>query len=118
MPTIDADAHVIESERTWEYIDADQSRPSLIIPTGGKRQYWLIDGRVRPRNGNVSDLFPPESRELIDVGARLRHMDIMGIDIQVLYPSILQAYTDRPEVELEEGMRRSLAWCKAQGILI
>jgi len=24
----------------------------------------------------------------------------------------------RPEVELEEGMRRSLAWCKAQGILI
>jgi len=39
MPTIDADAHVIESERTWEYIDADQSRPSLIIPTDGKRQY-------------------------------------------------------------------------------
>ena len=24
MPTIDADAHVIESERTWDYIEDDK----------------------------------------------------------------------------------------------
>ena len=29
MPTIDADAHVVESERTWDYMDAaDQEVPS------------------------------------------------------------------------------------------
>ena len=34
MPTIDADAHVVESERTWDYIDqADQKyRPLIVKP--------------------------------------------------------------------------------------
>ena len=27
MPTIDADAHVIESEQTWDYIEDDKLRP-------------------------------------------------------------------------------------------
>jgi phosphoribosylamine-glycine ligase len=36
MPTIDADAHVVESERTWDYIDkADQKyRPLIVKPRG------------------------------------------------------------------------------------
>jgi predicted TIM-barrel fold metal-dependent hydrolase len=54
---------------------------------------------VRSRLGNIGPLFPKESREMLDVSARLRHMDELETDIQVLFPSILTPYTERPEVE-------------------
>src|SRR5581483_5358266 len=103
MAIIDADAHVIETDRTWEFLD-DAERPFGPIPVaagsaGDERNYWLIDGKVRNRGGNIGRMFPKESRELLDVSARLRHMDELGTDIQVLFPSILTAYTERPEVE-------------------
>ena len=104
MTVIDADAHVVETDRTWEYVEGPERTlaPIAVHPTGAMSdtEYWLIDGQARPRGSNVSDLFPKESRELLDVQSRLRHMDEMGLDIQVLFPSMLQAYTDRPEVEL------------------
>lgn len=105
MAVIDADAHVIETDRTWEYTDEAERpfRPVAVAPVGSGEpagQFWLIDGKVRSRQGNVGKIFPRESRELLNVSARLRHMDELGLDIQVLYPSILTAYTDRPEVEL------------------
>src|SRR5207244_12913908 len=100
MPTIDADAHVIESERTWEYIDADQSRPSLIIPTDGKRQYWLIDGRVFNRGVNVNRELPEGIRDMRDIEGRLRHMDELGIESQVLYQLLLlRPLISRPTVK-------------------
>lgn len=46
MPTIDADAHVIECEQTWSYIANEKLRPYLISPGGGRPQNWLVDGRV------------------------------------------------------------------------
>ncbi len=103
MAIIDADAHSIETDRTWEYLEEAERQYAPVgvaskgDDTGGS--YWLIDGRVRSRLGNVGKMFPKEARELIDVSARLRHMDELGIDIQVIYPSILTQYTHRPEVE-------------------
>ena len=50
MPTIDADAHVVESEHTWDYMDkADQKyRPLIVRPRGeGGGEYWYIDGKIR-----------------------------------------------------------------------
>ena len=51
LPTIDADAHVIETERTWEYMDAsdERYRPVLVAPIHGgtERPRWLADGQVR-----------------------------------------------------------------------
>ncbi len=47
---IDADAHVVETAATWEYMDpADaQYRPQPVEVQGETRlQYWLIDGKVR-----------------------------------------------------------------------
>ena len=36
-----------------------------------------------------------------DIQARLKHMDGLGVDVQVLYPTIfLRPFTRRPEVEL------------------
>lgn len=103
MPTIDADTHVIETERTWEYMDESEAkcRPLLVSPNNGKRQFWLIDGKIFSRGVNVNKDIPAASLEVRDIGARLKHMDELQVDIQVLYPSLfLRPLTDRPEIEL------------------
>ena len=44
---------------------------------------------------------PVQARELSDVTQRLRHMDELGIDVQVLYNSLwLTALTNRPDAEI------------------
>ncbi|MEK7216095.1 MAG: amidohydrolase family protein, partial [Chloroflexota bacterium] len=118
MPVIDADTHVDESEATWEYLDEGDRRhtPSTLIhqseipgqQTRGFNRYWLVGGQMRlrrvrddKRTGTVQ-----ATRELTDVPARLRHMDEMGVDVHVMYPTLfLAAISGQPEVEL--------ALCKA-----
>src|SRR5215212_10130907 len=80
MPVIDADAHVHECDRTWEFMEGDDRKykPSVVasIDPAEKREYWLIDGRVRGRGfGNVGAATPKAYRELSDIPGRLRHMD-------------------------------------------
>ena len=103
MLTIDADAHVIENEHTWEYMDeSDRAFKPITVYTGNEsgRQFWLIDGRLANKGKNIGRDTPEASREMRDVEARLKHMDQLKIDIQVLYPSIfLSPLTGRPEVE-------------------
>ena len=102
MATIDADAHVIETERTWEYMEREEAgyRPVRVSPGQGKREFWLVDGRVFSRGVNVNRDIPAASREMQDIELRLKHMDELEIDIQVLYPSLfLRPLTRRPEVE-------------------
>ena len=47
---IDADAHVIECEQTWSYIENDKLRPYMISPGGGRANSesirWLFLVRV------------------------------------------------------------------------
>lgn len=49
MPVIDADAHVVESDRTWDYMDQSdmQFRPTLMGSADSGRQFWFIDGKIR-----------------------------------------------------------------------
>ena len=50
-----------------------------------------------------------ESRELLDVQARLRDMDEMGTDVQVIYPTLFSMEaTENPEVST--ALRRSYNW--------
>ena len=101
MPTIDADAHVIETERTWDYMDDAENkfRPIIVASQDGQKQFWLVDGRVTPR-GPINVAIPESTREMQDIESRLRHMDELGIDIQVLYPTVFLApLTNRPEIE-------------------
>ena len=121
MPTIDADAHVIETDRTWEYMEgADvEFRPLLASPSVDGKKDWLIDGKIYSRGGNVNRQIPEASREMKDIELRLRHMDELGIDIQVLYPSLfLRPLTARPEVEraISRSYNRWLAdiWRKGE----
>jgi len=136
MPTIDSDAHVVESERTWDYIDkADQKyRPLIVKPRGeGGGEYWYIDGKIRGlvrvvlTAQQVADVAQrtgrdmnsaQETREMENVAARLKHMDELGIDIQVLYPTMfIEQIADKPEWEIPiaKGYNRWLADIHSQG---
>ncbi len=60
---IDADAHVVECERTWEFMDPSerQYRPTPLQTAekgGVKQQFWLVDGKVR---GLRFPAFTPEA---------------------------------------------------------
>jgi uncharacterized protein len=117
MPVIDADCHVIESDHTWDYFDEEDSslQPLSLVSarpeTAGKR-YMSIDGRLRsvgfatPRGGPGEELsgydrISAASRTMDDVRARLSHMNELGVDVQVLYPTLfLTEQTARPKTEV------------------
>lgn len=106
MAIIDADAHVLETERTWDYmLESERSYRPRVVPTpddpssGGES--WFIDQRYIGKARNVGHETPKAAREMDDISARLEHMDELGVEIQVLYPTIfLRPFTRRPELEL------------------
>ena len=96
MLTIDADAHVLENPHTWDFLEESEEgfRPEVVVsgrqytkaemrdkwdrmPKRGA-EYWFVDGRLQPKNHNVGQDTTPETREMRDVEARLRHMDESG----------------------------------------
>jgi predicted TIM-barrel fold metal-dependent hydrolase len=132
---VDADCHVIECEQTWEQADPDEARvaPFALTATDGKR-YLSIDGRLRPATAGQGDdrgvkvrlsglaQISQANRTMQDIPARLRHMDELGVDIQVLYPTIyLGQLTAKREVEaaMSRSYNRWLAgiWEQADGRL-
>ena len=104
MAVIDADAHVVETERTWEYMEEAERlfKPEVVVPkAGGDREYWLIEGRAFAKNTNIGKDTPDEAREVSNIATRLAHMDALAVDMHVLYPTIfLRPLTRRPEVEV------------------
>jgi predicted TIM-barrel fold metal-dependent hydrolase len=123
MGYVDADAHVIETEETWAWLaDADKAHTPLVVTqTWGHEvlsegrltsEYWLMDNRVHAKDRNIGPDTSPESREMRDVGARLAHMDALGIDIQVLYPTVFlrpAVRTAAAELALTRAYNRWLA---------
>jgi len=123
MPVIDADCHVIEPEEAWGYLDdADaRYRPlTLVSPTDG-RTFLAVDGRIRGGTTSQDDRGRNDSgkrearedmagftrtteamRTMRDVEGRLRHMDELGVDVQVLFPTTaaLGELTRKPAVEV------------------
>jgi predicted TIM-barrel fold metal-dependent hydrolase len=127
MPVIDADAHVVETERTWEFMDpADAAlRPTVLASVEPQadvrlRDFWRVGRRFVPRRAfdiakTGSTL---ESQELHNIEARLRHMDELGVDVHVLYPTFfLTPVTAEPELEaaLFKGYNRWMADVCAKG---
>ena len=104
MKVIDADAHVIENESTWDYMSESerQFKPKIVSASSGQDpfDYWLVDGRVIPRS-NVGRELPVAAREMRDVAARIKHMDELGIDCQVIYPTFfITPISRRPDIDL------------------
>ncbi len=104
MLTIDADAHVIENESTWEHMLESERRfrPQIVGPAHGEAsaEHWLIDGRVIPWT-NVGRDISKGAREMSDLNARLKQMDELDVDVQVIYPTVfIFPCTRRPEIDL------------------
>jgi predicted TIM-barrel fold metal-dependent hydrolase len=103
MLTIDADAHVIENESTWDFmLDSERPFKPKIVGSGNSEDvfdYWLVDGRVIPRN-NVGRDLPVAAREMSDLSVRIKHMDELGIDFQVIYPTFfITPVSRRPDID-------------------
>jgi len=116
MAIIDSDAHVIESERTWEFMEQSEQafRPFVVVPKNGEisseggqgtrivQEFWIIEGRALPKRSNFrAEEVSEQAVEMADIRARLDHMDELGVDVHVLYPTVfLQPLTRLPEAEV------------------
>jgi hypothetical protein len=96
MPVIDADTHVTECDATFSYLDDSElrflpSKGELTTTNGSSRAYWLVDGlprgRRRPSEGDPWNVMG----ELLDIPARLKAMDDMGVQTQVIYPTMFSS---------------------------
>jgi hypothetical protein len=114
MPVIDADTHVDESEDTWRKLEGtpyaryipvtismpvDEARRAGYNPTNSR--CWVVEGRLQNR-AIRDDINHPLRiyRELQDVPGRLAHMDKMGVDMQVIFPTFFIRYnTQNAEAE-------------------
>ena len=103
MGWIDADAHVVESPHDvgLPHTFGEKVSPELFKPEGDtQKAHWVIDGKIRGLfrfTFSKEDLLKKSAeigrdmtttmatRDLADVGARVKHMDELGIDVQVLY---------------------------------
>ena len=102
MRVVDCDAHVEESVETWRYLPPEfyLLRPiPVVFPEdtcfGSHNAAWVIDYKLRffaatptlmkrAREKNV----PIPVQEMRDVAQRLSCLDELGIDTQVVFPSI------------------------------
>jgi uncharacterized protein len=126
---VDADTHIAESEAMWSYIDERMysRRPVLTkIPDDTwykeRNAFWLIDGAIFPKPAGKASfsLITPSAqkkesgrgdihlgvRELTDPIARLQDMDKLGVEIQVIYPTLFLVY-------LTDDAKLETALCKA-----
>lgn len=140
LAIIDADAHVVESERTWDYLEPaeEKYRPVLVsAPNDPTLEYWLVEHKIRGFRFKSFDeqeaaalsakagkhmVGQRARREMADVQLRLRHLDELGIDVQVLFQTMwIERVADTPDVEaaLCRSWNRWLAdiWQQGEGRL-
>jgi uncharacterized protein len=120
MRVIDCDAHVEESVETWQYLDPKfyLLRPiPVVFPEdtcfGSHNAAWVIDYKLRYFAKNPTLMkdalkkdVPIPVQEMRDVAQRLACMDEVGIDTQVVFPSLWLGCLAE-NVELEAALARS-----------
>ncbi len=125
MGFIDCDTHVWETDQTWAYLRPEEAafRPAVAeVATSGDIpfRFWLVQDQRVIRNDGANPhlteqqraLFPTGTKGLADVDARLRAMDRLGVDVQILFPSLwLNVGVHDPiiEVALKRSYNRWLA---------
>jgi predicted TIM-barrel fold metal-dependent hydrolase len=127
---IDADAHVVESEHTWDFMDASDQKHRPVVITSKEDpsiRYWYADGKTRRPAVQVATAdhsrrvaTDAASAGMEDLSVRLRDMDELGIDVQVVHSTIfIETVADRPEAEVAicRGWNRWLAdiWRRGNG---
>ena len=89
MFRVDADTHIDETEATWEYMTAEESRFKPICVDPGRpliagdvrpHRFWLVDGVAgfRRWRDDARTSTPARRASLLDVPARVRQMDEHG----------------------------------------
>ncbi|HEX5020761.1 MAG TPA: hypothetical protein VFX54_08885 [Candidatus Binatia bacterium] len=120
MKVIDCDAHVEECVETWQYLDPEfyLLRPiPVTFPEdtcfGTHNAAWVIDYKLRFFAANPTTMkrasekdVPIPVQEMRDIKQRLSYMDELGIDKQVVFPSIWLGCLAE-NVELEAALARS-----------
>jgi predicted TIM-barrel fold metal-dependent hydrolase len=116
---IDADTHVDECDDTWSYMPESSRNftprslefsideiPEWLSPNrssgSGYYRFWFINGQLFPHRVRSDERTgtTQKTRELLDVSARLRDMDELGVQTQVVYPTVfLTEITRRPEIQ-------------------
>ncbi len=120
---IDADTHIIEHPEMWELFDKEMYRRRPVLATttsdsvyGQNNQVWLINGTAIPKRAgkgsaivavggsdseNARTDIDASVRYITDPAARVRDMDKRGVDVEVVYPTLLLAYvTDDVDLEI------------------
>jgi len=121
MQTIDSDAHVIESERTWSYLAENERHFAPVVldmvggvqPRSGPRpatQFWYSGDFIQPKDNADTESMDADSREMGNVAMRLAHMDQLNIDTQVLYPTIFLAPCARDAAQEAAQYRAYNRW--------
>ncbi|NQV45606.1 MAG: amidohydrolase family protein [Rhodospirillales bacterium] len=122
MKTIDADAHVIESDRTWSYLaDGEQHFAPMVLdrvagevqPRRGPKpasRYWYSGDFIQSKDNADTVSMDADSREMGNVKTRLAHMDELNIDVQVLYPTIFLAPCARDAAQEAAQYRAYNRW--------
>ncbi|HEX9273751.1 MAG TPA: amidohydrolase family protein [Candidatus Binatia bacterium] len=126
---VDADTHISESQYMWDLIDREMyhRRPVLVsVPEdtlyGERNAFWLIDGNIFPKpagRGGFNLITPSAAkrqqlrtdislgcRDLTDPEGRLKDMDRLGFDVQVIYPTLFLIY-------LTDDVALEIALCRA-----
>jgi len=116
---IDADAHVVETEDSWNYLEGSEKKfkPQLFqSDENPNTKLWVLDGKpIGFRNSTLTEMelkalqketgrsleTSRNARELRDVELRLQHMDKLGIDVQILFNTMwIARVADKPEAEI------------------
>ncbi len=128
MAVVDADGHVEESTAMFNFMEKDYfARRPLPLAFDENTVYgienaiWLIDGKAYPRvvgKGGVRFATPTlmkraalkrvsiPAQELTDVEARIADLNRMGIEKQVVYPTLFLA-TTTDDLALEAALLRA-----------
>ena len=120
MRVIDCDAHVEESVETWQYLDPEfyLLRPiPVVFPEdtcfGTHNAGWVIDYKLRYFASNPTSMKRAQGKdasipvqEMRDVKQRIACMDELGLDTQVVFPSLWLGCLAE-NVELEAALARS-----------
>ncbi|MGE0386551.1 MAG: amidohydrolase family protein [Gammaproteobacteria bacterium] len=106
MHFVDSDAHVIETEATWDFLDPAERD---LRPRVANACWWIEDQCIPLEDPTIQsyiDAYPPGSVTMTDPTARVARMDALGVDVQVLFSTLWVNY-EFGDAMLEAALARS-----------
>ena len=97
---IDSDTHIDETDQTWEHVGDESMRPrsGSFDQASAPGDYWAIDGYKvhKAKRLAANTRTTKQTRELLDIDARLRDVSKLGVGVQVIYWAIVDQLARLP----------------------